>query len=204
MSPEHSVDQDKQRFEQLLPFFITRQLGETDRFFVETYLARHPDAHHALKFTERLGRIVRDTGAGRNADQALQRLLANYQPRRSLRQRLLAKLRALGISPPVALALFLLLGQGAGYGIYKLGLSGTSAATVAAPVRADLTITLKRGAEMSAVIGILDRFGASIVHSDLAGDAGKLLISIIDQSRIQALIDALMEVGLIESVAVLL
>lgn len=205
MSPDLKSPQDKSHFEQLLPFFVTNQLSETDRLFVQQYIAQNPDARKALKFTERLGRIVRETGAHRNPDQALQRLLGNFQQgkRLSLRQRLLAKLRALGISPTLTVALLVLLGQGIGYSAYKLGLFSKTEATLAAPIKADLSVTLKHGSEMAAVIGILDRFGAQIVHSDLAVQGGKLLVTIADKARIQPLIDALIEIGLVESLAVL-
>ena len=205
MSPDLHLQQDKARFEQLLPFYVTHQLAEVDQRFMQQYIAQHPEAHKALKFTERLRRIVRATGAHRNPDQALERLLGNFQQgtRLSLRQRILTKLRALGISPTLAIAMLVLLGQGMGYGAYKLGLFSKTTATLSAPVKGDLSITLKRGSEMAAVTGILDRFGAQIVHSDLAIQGGKLLVTIADKARIQSLIDALMEIGLVESVAVL-
>lgn len=205
MSPDLHALQDKRRFEQLLPFFVTHQLNKDDQLFVQQYITQNPEARKALNFTERLGRIVRDTGAHRNPDQALHRLLGNFQQgkRLSLRQRILAKLRALGISPPLAVALLVILGQSIGYSTYKLGLFNKPEAIIAAPVKADLSITLKQGSEMAAVIAVLDRFNAQIIHSDLAVQGGKLLVSIVDKTRIQTLIDALMEIGLVESVAVL-
>lgn len=205
MSSNLHALQDKRRFEQLLPFFVTHQLNEDDRLFVHQYITQNPEARKALNFTERLGRIVRETGTHRNPDQALQRLLGNFQQgkRLSLRQRILAKLRALGISPPLAVALLVILGQSIGYSTYKLGLFNKPEAILTAPVKADLSITLKQGSEMAAVTAVLDRFNAQIIHSDLAAQGGKLLVSIVDKTRIQTLIDALMEIGLVESVAVL-
>ncbi len=206
MSPELTTPQDKARFEALLPFYVTRRLQDADMLFVQTYVVQNPEARKALVFTERLGKIIRETGAHRNPDQALQRLLGHIQPGRrlSLRQRILAKLRTFGISTPLAVAFLVILGQGIGYGAYKMGLFSQTETTLTAPAKGDLRITLKRGSEIAAVVAVLDRFGAQIVHSDMATQGAKLIVSIVDKTQIQALIDALLEIGLIESVAVLL
>ena len=200
----HSSDQD--RFEQLLPFYVTNQLSDGDRNFIQSYIAIHQDAKKAVNFAERLSRIVRNTGTNRNPDAALSRLLADYKPRQrmSLIKRLKAKLRSLGISPPLAIALLVIVGQGIGYSAHKMNWFGTAKESVVSPAEADLSITLKRGADMGAVATILEKFGGRIVHSTAAGDIQKLFITVIDKTRIQPLIDAIMDLGIVDSVAVLL
>lgn len=200
----HSSDQD--RFEQLLPFYVTNQLSDGDRNFIQSYMATHQDAKKAVHFAERLSRIVRNTGTNRNPDAALSRLLADYKPRQrmSLIKRLKAKLRSLGISPPLAIALLVIVGQGIGYSAHKMNWFGTAKESVVSPAEADLSITLKRGADMGAVATILEKFGGRIVHSTAAGDIQKLFITVIDKTRIQPLIDAIMDLGIVDSVAVLL
>ncbi len=197
---------DQTRFEQLLPFYITHNLSDEDRAFMQAYIDTHPDAKKATHFAERLSRIVRNTGTNRNPEAALKRLLADYQPRHrmSLIQRLKAKLRSLGISPPLAIALLVIVGQGIGYTAHKMNWFSTSKESVVSPAEADLTITLKRGADMGAVATILEKFNASIVHSTAAGDVQKIFVSIIDKARLQPLIDAIMELGIVDSIAVLL
>lgn len=206
MSEDKMQTSNQVRFEQLLPFYITTTLSDRDRNFVQSYIAANPDAKKAVQFTERLSRIVRNTGANRNTDAALGRLLAVFKPRQrmSLIQRLLAKLRSLGISPPLAIALLVIVGQGIGYAAHKLNWFGTTTESIVSPAKADLSITLKRGAEMGAVATILEKFGARIIHSSAAGDVQKIFITIIDKTRLQPLIDAVMELGIVDSVAVLL
>jgi hypothetical protein len=206
MSDGMTKANDQTRFEQLLPFYITHNLSDEDRAFMQAYIATHPDAKKATHFAERLSRIVRNTGNNRNPEAALNRLLADYQARHrmSLIQRLKAKLRSLGISPPLAIALLVIVGQGIGYAAHKMNWFGTDKDSVVSPAEADLSITLKRGAEMGAVVTILEKYGASIVHSTAAGDVQKIFVLIIDKARLQPLIDAIMELGIVDSVAVLL
>jgi|GEM_PF-5295441 len=206
MSDDMMQTSDQTRFEQLLPFYVTNQLSDDDRSFMQGYIATHSDAKKAVHFAERLSRIVRNTGTNRNPDAALNRLLADYKPRQrmSLIQRLKAKLRSLGISPPLAIALLVIVGQGIGYAAHKMNWFGAAKESVVSPAEADLSITLKRGADMGAIATILEKFGASIVHSTAAGDFQKIFITIIDKARLQPLIDAIMELGIVDSVAVLL
>ena len=206
MSDDMMQTSDEALFEQLLPFYITNQISDNDRSFMQGYIATHPDAKKAVHFAERLSRIVRNTGTNRNPDAALNRLLADYKPRQrmSLIQCLKAKLRSLGISPPLAIALLVIVGQGIGYAAHKMNWFGSAKESVVSPAKADLSITLKRGADMGAIATILEKFGASIVHSSAAGDVQKIFITIIDKARLQPLIDAIMELGIVDSVAVLL
>ena len=206
MSDDMRQTTDQARFEQLLPFYITNQISDSDRSFMQGYIATHPDARKAVHFAERLNRIVRNTGTNRNPDAALNRLLADYKPRQrmSLIQRLKVKLRSLGISPPLAIALLVIVGQGIGYAAHKMNWFGSAKESVVSPADADLSITLKRGADMGAIATILEKFGASVVHSTAAGDVQKIFITIIDKAQLQPLIDAIMELGVVDSVAVIL
>ena len=206
MSDDMKPTSEQARFEQLLPFYVTNQLSDDDRSFIQSYMATHPDAKKTVHFTERLSRIVRNTGTNRNPDAALNRLLADYKPRQrmSLIQRLKAKLRSLGISPPLAIALLVIVGQGIGYTAHKMNWLGTANESVVSPAEADLSITLKRGSEIGALAVILEKFGASIVHSTAAGDVQKIFITLIDKARLQPLIDAIMELGIVDAVAVML
>ena len=206
MSEDMMANADHNRFEQLLPFHITNQLSDIDRSFMQDYISANAHAKKAFLFAERLSRIVRNTGANRNPEPALNRLLADFKPRKrmSLVKRLLAKLRSLGISPPLAIALLVIVGQGIGYTAHKMNWFGTAKESIVSPAEANLSITLKRGADMGAIATILEKFGASIVHSTAAGDVQKIFITIIDKARLQPLIDAIMELGIVDAVAVLL
>lgn len=206
MSDSTLHNANQQRFEQLLPFYVTNKLSDNDLIFVQTYIAQNDDAKKAVHFTQALSQIVRDTGTRRNPDAALNRLLADFKPRQrmSLLKRLLAKLRSLGISPPLALALLVIVGQGVGYAAHKMNWFGSPKASAVSPVDADFSMTLKRGADMGAIATILDKFGGHIVHSTAGSQLEKVFISVVDKTRIQQLIDALMELGIVDSIAVLL
>ena len=84
MSDDMMQTSDEALFEQLLPFYITNQISDNDRSFMQGYIATHPDAKKAVHFAERLSRIVRNTGTNRNPDAALNRLLADYKPRQRM------------------------------------------------------------------------------------------------------------------------
>lgn len=206
MSDDIMAPSDQSRFERLLPFYVTNKLAAEDRAFVDSYAARNSDARMAIRFTERLSHIVRNIGAHRNPDAALSRLLADYKPRErmSIIKRLLAKLRSLGISPPLAIALVVIIGQGIGYTAHKVFSNTRSQGDVTAPTQAQLSITLKKGSEFGAVAVIIEKFGGRIVHSTTANNLQKLFISIMDKTRIQGLIDALMDAGLVDAAAILL
>lgn len=206
MSDDMMQTSDQARFEQLLPFYLTNKLSAEDKAFIESYSAATPSARKAIQFTEQLRHIVRNTGGNRNPDAALTRLLADFKPRKrmSLIKRLLAKLRSLGITTPLAIALLVIIGQGIGYAAHKMNWFGSAQESIAAPEQAHLSVTIKKGADYGALAVIIGQFSGRIVHSSAAAEAEKIFISIMDKTRIQGLIDALMDAGLIESAAVLL
>lgn len=206
MSDDMMEPNEHHRFEQLLPFYINNKLSAEDTAFVRSYIASNPDAKKAVHFTEQLSRIVRNTGANRNPDAALTRLLANFQPRKraSLFKRLLEKLKSLGISPPLALALLVIVGQGIGYTAHKMNWFSGSEESILSNASPHLSVTVKKGADAGALAVIIEKFGGQIVHSSAGSNVEKIFISIMDKTKIQGLIDALMDAGLIESAAVLL
>lgn len=117
MSDGLMISDERARFEQLLPFYVTNRLHPEDKAFVDAYADAHPAAQQAIAFTQKLSQIVSDTGKNRNPEATLSRLLADLQPQKKsvLLKRLLAKLRSLGLSIPLAIALLVILGQGVGY-----------------------------------------------------------------------------------------
>lgn len=97
MSKLMTPQNDAQRFQELLPFYVTRQLPDADKAFVEAYMASNPASQDALHFTEQLSQVVRSIGADRHPELALQKLFNNLTPgRQSLLQRLIAQWRGAG------------------------------------------------------------------------------------------------------------
>lgn len=206
MSDDMMQVNDQSRFEELLPFYVTNRLSAEDKAFVEAYSAVNQDAKKAIQFTERLRKIIRNTGANRNPEAALSRLLADFKPRQrmSLIKRLLAKLRSLGISPPLAVALLVIIGQGIGYTAHKMNWFGNGQGSIVAPAESHLSVTIKNTADYGAIAVIIEQFGGRIVHSSAATEAEKIFINVMDKTKIQGLIDALMDAGLIDTAAILL
>lgn len=206
MSDDMMQRTDQARFEQLLPFYVTSKLNAEDKAFVESYSANNPEARKAIQFTEQLRHIVRNTGTSRNPNAALNRLLADYKPRQrmSLIKRLLAKLRSLGISPPLAIALLVIVGQGIGYAAHKMNWFGGASESIVSPAEAQLSVNIKKGADYGSLAVIIEKFGGRIVHSSVSVDVEKFFINVIDKTKIQGLIDALMDAGLIDTAAILL
>ena len=97
MSEPMTPQNDAQRFQELLPFYVTRQLPDADKAFVEAYMAANPASRDALHFTEQLSQVVRSIGADRHPELALQKLFNNLTPaHQNLLQRLIAQWRAAG------------------------------------------------------------------------------------------------------------
>lgn len=197
---------EQTRFEQLLPFYVTNMLSDDDRAFVQSYIAVNPNARKAVQFTEQLRSIVRGTGVHRNPEAALNRLLGNYKPRQraNLFKRIVAKLRSLGISLPVAVALLFIVGQGGVYVAQKMGWFTTATEAVTAYANAHLSVTAKEGADLGSLAVIVEQYGGRIVHSTPVAGIQKIFIELIDKTKIQALIDALIDAGLIDAAAILL
>lgn len=206
MPAEMPSAQDRERFEELLPFYVTRQLSSEDAALVEAYLADNPAAASALAFTERVRQVVKSIGSDRDPEPALARLLAEISSvrRPGLIKRLHALLGSLGVSRPLVVALMLSAGLAIGYAAYKTQGFGLIKQSQTIVDQAHLSVTLKPGVEYGSAAIVIEQFGARVVHSATVEGAEKLLITIMDQTRIQALIDALMEAGLAEMVVILL
>lgn len=206
MQVEKPSAEDWERYEQLLPFYVTRQISQEDAGWVEAFLVANPVAANALEFTKRVRQVVKSIGSDRDPGPALARLLAEISSvrRPGLIKRLHALVRSLGISWPLAVALMLSAGLAIGYAAYKTQGFGLIGQTQTVIDQAHLSVTLKKGVEYGSAAIVIEQFGARIVHSATVDGAEKLLINLLDQTRIQALIDALMEAGLAEMAVILL
>ena len=128
------------------------------------------------------------------------RLLADFKPRKkaSPLKRLLAKLKSLGISPPLAIALLVIVGQGIGYTAHKMNWFPGHKESVLSNATPHLSVNVKRGADAGALAVIIEQFGGKIVHSTSANEMQRIFINLVEKTRIQALIDALMDAGFIK------
>lgn len=197
-------DADEQQFEMLLPFFVTGVLDPADALFVKDYLQTRPAAQKSLRFVVALHHAVKVTGEERDPAVGLHRLVLALQTAAPLPwpKRLWLKLRQIKPGFPVILGLVLLGGQGAYYLAETTGLISTTLFQ-SAPVDPQVVVTLRQDADMVAVAAVVERLGGKIVESSAGSEAGKIMIKAVNRSKIPALIDGLMESGLVAEVVLL-
>lgn len=70
---------DRQRFEELLAFYVNGSLDSTDRQGLVDYLVRHPETATLLAAEEKLRTVVRSTASSVPEAQRLERLLTEFR-----------------------------------------------------------------------------------------------------------------------------
>lgn len=203
---DSSQDAERQKFELLVPFYITHNLSDQDSQFVRNYVAAHPDCGKSFDFTERLFAAVKSIGSSRDSRAVLDKLLQRYETtqRKSFLTRLLDKFHGLGLSNGVVIAMLVILAQGVGF-IAHLGSDRAESAKVIEPVIThNAVLTIKSGADAGALIILIHKFGGRIVNSSVVDGARQIFIALEDKARIQTLIDLLWGAELIEAAALLL
>lgn len=68
-----------QRFQELLPFYVTKKLDRAERQFMDEYLQRYPQAMGEIQITQRAYHAVRNLGANRNLDECSAEFMKQYQ-----------------------------------------------------------------------------------------------------------------------------
>lgn len=206
MSEHSQEDIDREKFESLLPFYFTQNLNETDQLFMSRYIASHPQAIQSLDFIERLTLSLKSIGSDRDSAAALDRLLRGYATvkYKSIWRRAVDKIRSLGISNAVLIALLVIAAQGVGF-IVHLSHDKTASAQMIEPVIShNALLTIKSGADAGALIVLIDKFGGRIVNSTVLNGARQIVISVENKLGIQTLIEFLWGADLIEAAVLLL
>jgi hypothetical protein len=200
---QHGPAEDQQ-FEALLPFFVTGALTPAEALLVNNYLQAHPGAQKSVDWVTVLQRVVKTTGMQRDPAIGLHRLLAALPPTASYTwpKRLWLKVRRIKPGFPLILGLTLLGGQGAYYLAKNTGLISTTTFQPA-PVEAQVIVTLHQDADMVAVAAVVERLGGKVVASPAGSEAGKMVIKVLNRSKIPAMMDGLMESGLVAEAALL-
>lgn len=67
---------ERQRFSQLLPFYVNQTLTTPEREWIEAYLHHHPDAQHQLKFERLLHETTQQTASSVPEAERIAKLLA--------------------------------------------------------------------------------------------------------------------------------
>lgn len=77
---------DRQRFHELLPFYVNGSLDDPERQWVTAYLAAHPDAVRSVEFDKRVREVVQATHSPVPEQQRMDKLMRDFHeayPRRS-------------------------------------------------------------------------------------------------------------------------
>jgi hypothetical protein len=69
---------DKNRFEQLLPFYLNGSLADEDKAFVENFLSLHPEANDSVEFTRHLKDTVRHLAPAQPDEQQVKRMAQRW------------------------------------------------------------------------------------------------------------------------------
>lgn len=73
---------ERQRFAQLLPFYVNQTLGTPEREWLEAYLSSHPEAQHQLKFEQLLHETTQQTASSVPEAERIAKLLGALQQSR--------------------------------------------------------------------------------------------------------------------------
>jgi len=176
----------RREFRELLPFYVNGTLDDLERKRIEAYLAEHPGARDEYLFTERLARTARLHGDRRDPMAGYAQLKARLDAARpappSLAERWRERLRAWGLSPALALTLALAGTQLVVTGAYLLPAREEAMTRgIAAPQqRAQLKLTVRRGAAYGDVVALLAREHCHIVWGP--SESGELWL-VLDEPR---------------------
>jgi anti-sigma factor RsiW len=99
------VEPDRQRFSELLPFYVNGTLDSADRIWMEDYQAQHPETHAEVQFTLALQSVARNVRSPVPEAESLRRLLAAWHDERQTTRSWLSRLGQMLILPlrvPVA------------------------------------------------------------------------------------------------------
>ena len=200
---------EAERFEELLPFYLTGQLTADEKKFVDSCLAEDPSARDAYQFSQKIFATVKSTGSNRDAEASFEKLLARCSPekRDGLYQRLKLWLGDLGLTPALATALLVIILQTAVVAVHLVSEhyeNGNFTVTSARSEKADARLLVKSSAEAGALLAAIHQFDARIVHSSIGEEAHEIFIRIEDRMRLKPLIDMLIATGLIEEAVLLL
>lgn len=201
-----SMEPDRERFEHLLPFFITGQLNVADRAFMEGYVATHEGATAAIQFAEQLRTAVKRIGQDRDSEQTLIQITEKLGAagRFGFAKRFFKQLLSWWVGFLIVFAILALVTKGVYYAAERIGWLKVSVESAAQYKDAHGGFTLRAGANVAAVAIIVEQYGGKVVYSSKMLGVEKVFINVVEKTRLPALIDALMDAGVIEAAAILL
>jgi hypothetical protein len=205
VSEYKQIAPESQRFEELLPFYLTGQLQPEDEQFVTLYLKEHPADQDALQFSRKMKGVVKATGEGRDLEASLQRLLAACQPepRTGFFERLRAWLGEMGLNPALAVALVVIVLQSTVGALYlysnRVEHNGITVAELKAQ-KPHARLLIASDVDAEPLLNVLHRFEARIidsVHPAAGSKTYEVMIIIEQKMHLDPLVKDLSSKGLI-------
>jgi hypothetical protein len=193
------MNQDLQRFRELLPFFANGTLNEVDKAFVVAYLAQHPEAQAEANFTQALRAAVKAVGSERREEAGLDRLLNNIrQNRRQNKPPLWTRWRHVcqdwGLTPAFAVVSTIAVIQSVA--LLDLWRQDQTASSLSAyrsipemTNTADLKISINPDADFGHLVILLRQSGTHIVNGP--SESGELWLALDDRSQLDAVVQQL-------------
>lgn len=129
----------KDRFDELLPWYVNGSLGAEDRDWVDRYLAEHPESRPELDWTRSLSSRMKDSVPAVAPTIGLERAMERIRGQRpTLAERMGAFLDSLGMRPAAAFAGLAIVAVQAGFILHLLD-SASEDATEMRSLRAVVT-----------------------------------------------------------------
>ncbi len=186
------MNQDLQRFNELLPFYVNGTLIEADKAFFESYLLQHPEAQDEVYFTQRLRTAVKAVGSERNEEAGLEHLLTAVRLSRktiktSLLERWQQHFRDWGFTPAFVTVTVLMMIQSAV--LIERWPQDQAPSTLTTyrnlpemNAQAHFKIIILTNANFSDVVMLLRQAGCNIVNGP--SESGELWLNIDDINRL--------------------
>jgi hypothetical protein len=166
----------KDRFDELLPWYVNGSLGAEDREWVDRYLSEHPEARPELDWARSLSTRLRDSMPAVAPTIGLERTMERIRGKRpTLAERMGAFLDSLGMRPAAALAGLAIVAVQGGFILHLLDSAGEDATemrslrAVASDERPMLKLNFAPDAKEAAIRHLLVS-----VQGRLAGGPGQL------------------------------
>jgi len=186
------MNEDLQRYRELLPFFVNGTLNEADNIFVDAYLVQHPEAQTEVNFTQALRITVKSVGSERNENAGLERLLKDiHQTRKiskpSLLERWQIQCRDCGFTPAfVAMSVIVIIQSVVLIERWQQDQTLFSTATFRsipeATAPAHIKVIINPNANFGDLVILLRQTGCHIVSGP--SESGELWLSVDDKSRL--------------------
>ncbi|MEI6147036.1 MAG: hypothetical protein WCP66_11495 [Methylococcales bacterium] len=186
------MNQDLQRFSDLLPFYVNGTLSEADKAFFESYLLKHPEAQDEVYFTQRLRTAVKAVGSERSEQAGLERLLSAVRLSRkttktSLLDRWQQHFRDWGFTPAfVTVTILMMIQSTVLIERWSQDQAPSSLTTYRnlpeMSTQAHLKIIIRANANFSDVVMLLRQAGCNIVNGP--SESGEIWLNIDDINRL--------------------